>query len=72
MPEAQWQLGAAYAIGDSVPQDFVEAYKWLYIARKNGLKNARSSMEKLNRFSTEEQREAGRKAMREWFRNHPR
>jgi TPR repeat protein len=40
MGMAQFNLGVMYYEGESVPQDFVEAYKWADIAAVGGLAEA--------------------------------
>jgi TPR repeat protein len=40
MQMAQFNLGVMYYEGESVPQDFVEAYKWADIAAVGGLVEA--------------------------------
>jgi uncharacterized protein len=35
MPQAQFYLAAMYFKGQGVPQDYVQAYKWLNLAASN-------------------------------------
>lgn len=45
--QAQINLGVMYAKGSGVPQDYVQAYKWLRLASANGDKDADEKLEKL-------------------------
>ena len=41
---AQYNLGLMYANGEGVAQDVVEAYKWFFLAHKNGRKEGEQAM----------------------------
>ena len=47
-PDAQAQLGRAYAHGAGVPEDLIEAYKWFLLADKNGHKDARNILTQIS------------------------
>ena len=73
---AQYTLGVMYGTGEGVPQDDVEAYKWLNLAA------IYADAEQRERFAerrdlaaarlTPEQRAEGQKRVSEWFAAHPR
>jgi len=44
---AENAVGACYADGAGVPEDLVEAYKWIALAAAHGLKNATTFNETL-------------------------
>ena len=44
---AEYALGACYADGIGLPQDLVEAYKWIALAASHGQKNAATFNETL-------------------------
>lgn len=41
---AQYNLGRMYARGEGVPQNYTEAYKWFFLAGKNGRKEGEQAM----------------------------
>ncbi len=51
---AQYNLGRMYARGEGVPQDVVEAYKWFFLAHKNGRKEGERAMRSFGEASHEE------------------
>ena len=51
----QRQLGRCLYIGEGVPQDYVEAYKWLELAAAQGLKEAKSDLAELKVWMTSDQ-----------------
>ena len=52
---AQYNLGRMYARGEGVPQDVVEAYKWFFLAHKNGRKEGEQAMRSLAKHLTKKQ-----------------
>jgi type II secretory pathway predicted ATPase ExeA len=48
-PNAQFELGTAYATGRGVPEDFITAYTWLTLAFANGNKQAERLISELTR-----------------------
>jgi TPR repeat protein len=52
---AQFKLGTAYALGNGVPQDFVEAYKWLNLAAARGVGDAQPWRRELAKAMTKKQ-----------------
>jgi TPR repeat protein len=46
--KGQMNLGRMYLYGFGVPKDFIEAYKWFYLAYRNGGGIARHYMDELN------------------------
>lgn len=69
---AQHHLGIALAVGEGISRNYVEAFKWMYIALMNGNQNATSTITKLESITSSETKAAGYHRMREWFENHPR
>ena len=65
-----------YADGRSVPQDDVEAYKWLNLATTYAVGSIREELAKTRDTVAErltpEQRTEGQRRSREWFAAHPR
>ena len=52
---AQYNLGRMYARGEGVPQDVVEAYKWFFLAHKNGRVEGEKAMTSLAKHITQKQ-----------------
>ena len=44
---AQYNLGRMYTRGEGIPQDYIEAYKWFFLANKNGRKEGAQAMRTL-------------------------
>ena len=67
---AQFNLGVMYKIGEGVPQDYVEAHKWLNIAgtKKSGPVSElrRKARDKLARKMTPAQIAEAQRLAREW------
>ena len=40
MPQAEYAIAGCYADGEGVPQDNIEAYKWISLAESHGVTNA--------------------------------
>ena len=53
--DAQYSLGDMYAEGKGLPQDDVQAYKWISIAAKRGNKKAIKMLDELASKMTSEQ-----------------
>ena len=53
--DAQCNLGLAYANGEGVTKDFVEAHAWLNIARAGGDEGIKKSLDELEKLMTKEQ-----------------
>lgn len=71
-PVAQRMLGVAYAFKGAATSDYVEAYKWFYIALENGDEMAAIGIEKLGTVASLKQRYLGKNKMREWLETHSR
>ena len=77
MYQGAWNnLGSAYANGSGVPQDDVEAYKWLNLATVYADASLREMFterrDDVAEHLTPQQRADGQKLSREWFAAHPR
>jgi len=72
---SQLTLGVAYATGEGVPQDNVEAYKWLNLATTYADASEREQNAEVRDTVAErltpEQRTEGQKLSREWDAAHP-
>ena len=55
---AQFNLGASYAYGHSVPQDFPEALRWLRKAHAQGLEQAAGAIEQVLQMQRQQQQGA--------------
>ena len=52
---AQYNLGRMYTRGEGIPQDYIEAYKWFFLANKNGRKEGAQAMRALAKRLTDQQ-----------------
>ena len=64
--QAMLALGRAYVKGPGVPQDFVEAYKWLYLAAGLDSAEAAAEWDALAKEMTAKERAEARKLPRSW------
>ncbi len=63
---AQWSLGIMYERGRSVPQDYVQAYRWYTLAAAKGLKEAVKGRHLLEKRMTPSQLAEAQRLAREW------
>ncbi len=63
---AQWSLGIMYERGRSVPQDYVQAYRWYTLAAAKGLKEAVKMRDLLEKRMTPAQLAEAQRMAREW------
>ena len=57
--EAQFNLGVAYYIGDGMPKNLMEAYKWMSLSDAQGVARARNALQTIsNEMSANEMAEA--------------
>ena len=63
---AQWSLGIMYERGRSVPQDYVQAYRWYTLAAAKGLKEAVKGRDLLEKRMTPAQLAEAQRRAREW------
>ena len=63
---AQWSLGIMYERGRSVPQDYVQAYRWYTLAAAKGLKEAVKGRDLLEKRMTPAQLAEAQRLAREW------
>jgi len=76
-PRAMTNLGLMYGEGQGIKQDYVQAYKWLDLARfysqnskdKQAKWAARGALDKLETFMTVEQIEAGKAMSSKWIKS---
>ena len=54
-------LGRVFQLGSTVPKDYVEAYKWLYLAQLQGHSLSTSNLERLVPLLTPSQIEEGKR-----------
>jgi len=67
-PQALYQAGLAYSLGEGVGMDLVEAHKWFNLAAARGVEEARLLRQEMaEQMSDSEIREA-QKAAREWLK----
>lgn len=66
---AQYNIGRAISIGEGVPQDYVEAYKWLNLAAAQGLDKAVTLRDALRPLLSSEQLTEAQRASTNW-RSH--
>ncbi len=64
--KAQYSLGAMYALGQGVPQDFVQAHMWSNLAAAQGDEPARKLRDKLAKKMTPAQIAEAQRLAREW------
>ena len=62
---AQYVLGVQYALGEGVPKDDVEAYKWLNLSAASGFKGASASREEIAESMNPDQIAEAQKLSRE-------
>ena len=63
---AQNNLGVMYAIGNGMPQDYVEAHKWANLAAAQGNKVAKEFMDSIAARMTSDQIAEAQRLAREW------
>ncbi len=63
---AQNNLGVMYAIGNGIPQDYVEAHKWANLAAARGNKVAKEFMDSIAARMTSDQIAEAQRLAREW------
>ena len=63
---AQWSLGIMYERGRSVPQDYVQAYRWYTLAAAKGLKEAVKGRDLLEKRMNPAQLAKAQQMAREW------
>ena len=67
-PEALYQAGLAYSLGNGVGTDLIAAHKWFNLAAAKGWDAAKELRQEMaDQMSTEDIREA-QKAAREWMK----
>ena len=69
-PDALYELGLNYSIGQGVPQDLVTAHKWLNLAAQRGSRRARDIRAEIARDMTPSQIAEAQRQAREWGRSH--
>jgi hypothetical protein len=69
-PESQYNTCFDYADGLGVSRDMVEAYKWCYIAARNGQRQAGPNRDHLAKQMQPEEVARGREAAERWLAEH--
>ncbi len=69
--DAQYMLGYLYAMGDGVPQDYVEAHKWFNLAAAGGKAVAARARDRLARHMTPAQIGEAQRLARAWRPSTP-
>lgn len=69
-PDALFNLGLIYSIGDGVPMDYVSAHKWMSLAAMAGSSEARTLRAELARDMTPAELAEAQRQAREWQRAH--
>ncbi|MEP4380836.1 MAG: tetratricopeptide repeat protein [Alphaproteobacteria bacterium] len=64
---AQFNIARMYILGEGVPRNKVEAYKWLTIADRSGRPEARKALTKVREGMTPEQLEDARKRVQRFY-----
>lgn len=64
---AQFNIARMYILGEGVPRNSVEAYKWLTIADRSGRPEARKALERIRKTLTPEQLEDARKRVQRFY-----
>jgi S1-C subfamily serine protease len=64
--DSQYHLGGLYFLGDGVPKDYVEAYKWLDLASAQGNDKAKEAVSVLEGVMAQEQIAEGQRLAREF------
>jgi len=64
-------LGFMHSYGNGIEKDYVEGYKWLYIAQSTNLSNvlSKKEIEKIKKQLTKEQIKQGKKLATEWLKD---
>jgi TPR repeat protein len=68
---AQFILGVMYEAGTGVPEDYVQAAKWLYLAKANGAKEKLDEdIQSIELKMSHQQIEQAQALATEWWQNH--
>ncbi len=67
---AQGNLGARYAVGGGVPQDFVQSTKWLILAQAGGDEEAGKLLIKIEQIMPPAQVAEAQSLAQEWWSEH--
>ncbi|MGB0632320.1 MAG: hypothetical protein ACPGRZ_16645 [Alphaproteobacteria bacterium] len=67
---AQYSIGRLFYYGRGVRRDRIEAYKWFFIASKNGVRRGDDAMRIAERHMTPSEIGEARIRAREWYRRN--
>ena len=67
---AQYSLGAIYADGRGVPQDYVEAHMWFNLAGTHNYEDARTIRDRVAKEMTPADISKAQALAREWLEKH--
>ena len=68
---AYFNLGRLYFFGEGVPLDPLEAYKWFYLADKQGFPQAKSGVIRVRALMTPEDLTEAMRRVERWYDLHP-
>ena len=68
--EAQYKVAEIYEKGKQVPRDISEAHKWYTIAKANGYDVDKFTINALEMFMTDEEKEHSKKLAQDWISSH--
>lgn len=64
---AQFNIARMYILGEGVPRNKVEAFKWLTIADRSGRPEARKALDNIRKTMTPEQLEEAQKRIQRFY-----
>ena len=67
--KAQLNLGVMYANGEGVPKDYVQAAKWFYLGKANGVE-ADKAIRQIESMMSHQQIEQAQALATQWWQNH--
>lgn len=67
--DAQFALGVMYDNGEGVPKNYVQAAKWLYLGKANGVE-ADTAIRKIESMMSHQQIEQAQALATQWWQNH--
>jgi TPR repeat protein len=70
-PQALFELGMMYSVGNSVPVDLVSAHKWFNLAAMQGYADAIRLRREVAVEMSDAEIGAAQMAAREWLKLHP-
>ena len=68
--QSQGNIGVMYYAGQGVTQNYIQAYKWFYIAGNKGYEKGRTNRAIVEKLMTPAQIAEAQKLAREWMEEH--